>query len=149
MVQAAKEAAPVLEEAVVVAAALEAPSEFERFVQTRNDALRAVACDEDALRTAGIEWLATKIPSTPTAPPADRAATAFERYTHEMKEAVRDNGGQPRTGNGTSSFWQRSVAALREASERLAGWIKDIAQDFVGRLRQDRDTERDEPGLER
>jgi len=139
----------LIEHSQEIGAAMEpALSAFEKFVEARKDVMRAAGGDEDALRIAGLEWRADRIPPAPDSLSTNREPTAFERYTHAMKEAARDNGGEPYTGNPTS-FWRRSVALLREASERIAGWVKDTVENFVGRILQNRNSEREDPGFER
>jgi len=147
LVQAAKEAAPVAGEAM---AAMDGPqlSAFERVARQAKDALRA-AGGEGLLFGAGVAWLAQKLASRSlAAPTASRELTAFERVAQETKRALRENGGEPYTGDG-QSFWQRSIAVVAAARDRAASWIKETAQDFVGRFSQNRNSDHDEPGLER
>jgi len=96
----------------------------------------------------GLAWLARKIKPLSDAPPADRERTPFEHVAEETKQALRDNGGEPYTGDG-ESFWRRSIRILTEARDRAAAWVKEVAQGFVGRITSDRDSKRDDPGFER
>jgi len=124
------------------------PAAFEQLTADRFEALRAVAGDGHFMHEA-IDWQAGET-GTPlfAEPHQEGPQAAFEHVTQENFSATRDNGGEPVTGDGTS-FWQRAIAAMTEAYERAAEWVRDTAQGFVGRLMQERARAKDNHQRER
>ena len=161
-IKGAKDAAPIAEQLAIVAAdvidhrpadaahfvAQPEFSAFEKLTAERFEALRAVPGDGLFMHDA-IDWQAreTGTPFLPE-PVAGAQPTAFERATQEAFAATRDNGGEPVTGDG-SSFWSRARSAIADAYDRAAGWVRETARDFVGRLLERRERGPDDHGRER
>ena len=74
--------------------------------------------------------------------------TPFHRITEDTKQALRENDGQPYTGEEIS-FWQRARAAISATHERLASWAKESWQGFVERFKRGREDARDDQRFER
>jgi hypothetical protein len=117
-------------------------SAFERFVQGSKESLRAAG--EGSFIADGLAWLAEKLGLSSVDPPvADQEPTAFSSFAEEMKQAVRENGGEPAPG-----FWQRSIDLLAAARDRAVEWVRESAQHFVGLITRNRDRDH-ESGIER
>lgn len=143
----AQELAQAAHDAPAAAAAPPNLTEFERVASEAKAALRS-AGGEDFMFAAGLAWMARKLGRPVAEPPPDRERTPFDRVVEETKQAIRANGGEPYSPHG-DSFWKRSVAMLSAAVERAAGWVREAAQTFVGRLFQERNSDHDDPGMER
>lgn len=113
-------------------------SPFERMTRDRFEAVRENGGD-DRFIAEGIAWRLRQgdTPALPDVPP-DPALSPFDRAVWERQSATRDNGGEPVTANG-ESFWRRAVELIANAYERAMEWVKETAQDFAARLRQERD----------
>jgi hypothetical protein len=127
-------------------------SPFERVVAQSKAASRAAVGDGSFI-AEGIDWLAGKLGTRQAGHPhLGRALTPFVQAAEDTKRAFSENGGEPPT-IGTMSFWQRAVAMLKEVGEQALSLVKDIKDQvtgFVGRIRHDRNTEREhEPDMER
>ncbi len=146
LAQPSKEAAPIPDDVAAVGATEHVLSVFDRVAQERLAALREAQGDEH-LFAEGIDWLAERTGAAYFAE-GHTGSTPFERAAWEAKCAVRDNGGEPVTADG-ESFWRRAMDRIAHALERAVEWVKETAQSFVGRLRDNRNTERDNHEWER
>lgn len=122
-------------------------TEFERVASEAKDAMRSSE-GEGFMFAAGLAWIARQLKQSFAETPPSRERTLFERVVDEAKQAARENAGEPCSADG-ESFWQRGVALIADAYERTSSWLHEKAQGFVGRLFQNRNSDRDDPGLER
>jgi relaxase-like protein len=151
LARATEQAAPVLEDLAVIAAAVAGPehSEFERVTGARFDALREALGDERPSIEAGIDWRARQagIPYLSESPP-EGDLTAFEQLTWQRFSATRDNGGEPVTHDG-GSFWRRAREMLAAALDDVAEWARDRIDGFAARLTRARHADRADHERER
>lgn len=141
LARGAQAAAPAVEDAAFVASVIAEPGlpEFDRVAQALGEWIAAPSPG------ASLDWLAREIGQPPVARAvAHSELTPFERLERDLSHAMRKNGGEPEPG-----FWQRGVALLAAAGERALEWVREKAQDFVGRILQQRSNRGHNSDLER
>jgi hypothetical protein len=157
--QAAKDAAPVVAEVAVAAAAAEEPGlpAIERAVGDARKTIRPDLAEIPAV-------MGPPVASSPEPPPDE-----VERMAREMMADMREGapvslsadqeawGGQmtkamhANAGGDGMNFWERGTARLAFMRDRAAAWVKDTWQDFVVRFTGGRAPGRSpsDPGFER
>ena len=129
-----------------LAAVSEPVSEFERVTAEVKAALRDGG--EEAWFAAGLYWMAQKLKDSFAGGAPARERTPFDEVAEEVKQAARNNGGEPVSATG-QSFWRRGVAMVANAYDHALSWAWETAQGFADRLFQSRAAEHDDPERER